>query len=236
MSSSISLTVSMLLDGSEYLHIQGAKAWLVHRNWHVASDVVIQTSAGAVNVTWPTSGMTSNIATIPDVGVVTNAALSNKVARNQITIAQQPTVANGYHTIVLFNDDPPDGSAVYSATITLDIPDPVTPPIPPVVVVTTGLSWFQAKAEAMAGVRIRRAGWNDRWVEYVGNLWWLQLFNPTTKVLGDRRIIQAGQQPSTGDWSSTNFRSTDWTVDGITGQVTNAGTHHDDINPGTRFP
>jgi hypothetical protein len=92
------------------------------------------------------------------------------------------------------------------------------------------LTWFQAQAEALAGARIRLMTDNDRWFEYQVAVWYVQLFNPTTKVLTTRRIVQAS------DWSVDRFRSKEWTLDGIPGQPASAGNVWRTVDPTLSFP
>jgi hypothetical protein len=92
------------------------------------------------------------------------------------------------------------------------------------------LTWFQAEAEAHAGARIRLMTDNDRWFEYQIAVWYVQLFNPTTKVLTIRREVQAT------DWSVDRFRSKEWTLAGIPGQPAAAGTASRTVDPTLSFP
>lgn len=95
---------------------------------------------------------------------------------------------------------------------------------------TVRLTWFQARAEALAGVRIRRAGWVDKYVEYDRGIWFLQPVSPTTKVLGVRRVVRAT------DWSDQEFRAVDWTYEGILGQSASPGAAAAIVDPALRFP
>jgi hypothetical protein len=92
------------------------------------------------------------------------------------------------------------------------------------------LTWFQACAEAEAGALIRRAGMVDRYYIFDVALWFVQFINPTTKVLGVRRVV-----PWT-DWKEEEFRAIDWTYKGIAGQLPTAGQASRDIPSSLGFP
>ncbi len=92
------------------------------------------------------------------------------------------------------------------------------------------LSWFQARAEARAGVRIRRAGWVDKWLERTLGFWWVQFINPTTKVLGTRRVVEAS------DMVVADFFAGDWTWEGIPGQPATAGAASALVPPTLAYP
>ncbi len=124
----------------------------------------------------------------------------------------------------------PINTSPNSGPFRLTVVDTPEPPLPPADGGTGGLSWFQAEAEGLAGTRIRRAGWANRYLEHTTGIWWVQFFSPTTKTLGERRVVRAT------DFVEADFRARDWTHEGITGQHSTAGSHHGAIVPTLRFP
>lgn len=70
------------------------------------------------------------------------------------------------------------------------------------------LSWFQARYLAERGVKIRREGWQDHYLYRTTGLWWMQLYNPTTKADTTHAPVVAAQ------WTEADFRANDWIVHG----------------------
>lgn len=120
----LELHVSLLMDGSDYMHIKGNKIWFVHRNFHLPEDIEIQ-GVNFDDLEWSDGesiGSKSSDITIPNGG---NAGFAGSVlltvieARGEITIEQVPSEENQFETIILINDDPPLGESPYEFTIRL---------------------------------------------------------------------------------------------------------------------
>ncbi|MEA3210994.1 MAG: hypothetical protein QOE70_4051 [Chthoniobacter sp.] len=95
------------------------------------------------------------------------------------------------------------GHGVFPLTVVYARPVPPPPP-GPVDPSAPRLTWFQAMSLALAGLRIRREGWRDRYLKYDGSLWWMQTFNAVTKADVALAVVVA---PS---WNEADFRAQDW--------------------------
>lgn len=71
------------------------------------------------------------------------------------------------------------------------------------------LYWSQARWLAQThGIKIRREGWQDRYLIYESSLWWMQLYHPGTKASTTIAPVTSSQ------WSKDDFRATDWAAHG----------------------
>ncbi len=115
------ITVWAWIDGSDFLHVQGNKVWWVHRNHSKVGQHGSCSSGCATKINgkdwWPKwSGNTTAAYTglnPPQPSGPIQISLTKVSGRHQIAITQSPTSSNKNHTVVLFNDDPPGGSAAY---------------------------------------------------------------------------------------------------------------------------
>ena len=98
-------------------------------------------------------------------------------------------------------------------------------------VAVTLIDWWTAWEAGWAGYKIRRATWVDKYLEVSAYTWFLQTFNATTRAMISRTVVTAL------DLVSSDFRASDWTLDGIPGQATStsaagAGSDNPALNQG----
>jgi len=136
-----SFTFSGCIDGSDFLHLQGSGLWIVHRNfnlpgWHGSCPVFpypFTIGASTWQPIWYTDtsrtvqydpnccsgfgppGTTTSIFTLPQSIVVTGFTIVQ--ARGSVTVVQTASESNNFEAVILFNDDPEFGPAVYTIDI-----------------------------------------------------------------------------------------------------------------------
>jgi len=75
------------------------------------------------------------------------------------------------------------------------------------------MDWWHAAIACEAGLKVRRSTWVNQYIEFDGYLFWLVTFDPGTKAIIGRQVVQAT------DFKSTEFLATDWTIGGIAQQA-----------------
>jgi hypothetical protein len=119
-----------------------------------------------------------------------------------------PTTPGAYAVILTWSSGP-----YYLVNMTVTGTAIVVPLIStPVPTVTNLMNWISARDAARGGKKIRRNIWSDHFLTFENYLFWLQIFDATTKVLGARRVVLAT------DFGMTEFQAVDWTTDGIADQ------------------
>ena len=74
---------------------------------------------------------------------------------------------------------------------------------------TGHMNWLTARSSARGGQSVCRVNWVDRYIYFANYLYWLQLYDPVTKLLGLTRVIQAD------DFSIPEFQAIDWIIYGM---------------------
>lgn len=113
------LNFSVLMDGSDFLHIKGNQLWLAHRNYKFPTAMKV--GGIAWNPAW--TYVTSSYVTNPQFTLTFNADGNTLSAmaftgRLSVTVTQYPSAANGWETILLLNDDNAGGQSAYSVDLT----------------------------------------------------------------------------------------------------------------------
>jgi hypothetical protein len=119
-----SLTFSALIDGSDYLHIQGNSLWYVHRNWDRPGQWQGRNEPTYVNGNIWYPSWNGNVSEpyvfsppLPGKGIA-NVSLYLARSRYQTILEQAPDEDNSYEAVILLNDDPPSGAVWYEFVLT----------------------------------------------------------------------------------------------------------------------
>jgi hypothetical protein len=68
------------------------------------------------------------------------------------------------------------------------------------------MTWPQARLLALAGTRIRREGWLDRWLSRIGHFWWITpITDLETRSEGPLFVV------TSPEFTAAEFTATDWT-------------------------
>lgn len=112
-----SVTVSILVDGGDNLHLQGNSAWVLHRSWQKPTQATINQKNWKFEWAGNTSREFTEVAPpLPTEGNVT-IQVSIEKAGGPISILQQPSAANKYETILFLNDEVKLGANVFEFTV-----------------------------------------------------------------------------------------------------------------------
>ena len=74
------------------------------------------------------------------------------------------------------------------------------------------MNWLSARAVARGGQGVTRASWMDRYIYFSDFLYWIQFFDPVTKLPGALRVVKSG------DFGLTEFQALDWIAYGQVNQ------------------
>ena len=141
----ITLDVTADIDGRDQLIIQGNTLQWEHfdytavglHNSAYPSTILTTTDNGATVLnnyawtpSWPNGSgygdYSSKFTWNPGLPLQNmNVSLDVEQARYMLTLVQSPLAANGYTTIIQFNDDPPPSDALYQAKLTFTTATPI---------------------------------------------------------------------------------------------------------------
>lgn len=105
------MTIDILVDGDDYLHLQGNTAWIVHGGWdRPANGVKINDKSWELEWNGNTTRKFTQLAppfptAAANPGAIT-LNLSVIKAGGPVTITQAPTAANNYEAVIHMDDQP----------------------------------------------------------------------------------------------------------------------------------
>ena len=186
-------------QGSDYYDIAGDVGVPLHKQVPYSSSWVAPTMGGAAKV-YPGDSYP------PGISETAYGATKTVLYSGTPTSGGVYTL-HSYGNVITFSINGP----VSTVTTPVETTPVTTTPTGPVAVGTVGTGtkgWLAARADARSGKTICRSNWKDRYIYFSRYLYWIQFYDPTTKLLGTVRVVQAS------DFGVSEFQAQDWTIFG----------------------